>query len=93
MREEDELVTSLRDFISLERELESNKTSLALKSDFNLTDAFKIFDRDYRGSITVADLRDGLSAIGVFPTSEEVELFVTRYDESKDRRLSIREFE
>ena len=93
LREEDELVHSLRDLISLERELESNKVTLALKSDFNLTDAFKIFDQAYRGSVTIHDLRDGLSAIGVFPTSEEVELFITRYDESKDRRLSIREFE
>jgi Ca2+-binding EF-hand superfamily protein len=66
---------------------------LALKSDFNLTDAFKIFDRDYRGLISIAELRDGLSAIGVFPTSEEAELFVTRYDDSNDRRLTAREFE
>jgi Ca2+-binding EF-hand superfamily protein len=93
IREEDELVTSLRDFIQLERELESNKVSLALKTDFNLTDAFKIFDQRYLGNITVHDLRDGLSAIGVFPTSEEVELFMTRYDEIKDRRLCMREFE
>lgn len=90
--EEDALVNSLREIISLEREIESNKTSLALKSDFNLTDAFKIFDRDYRGQVTVADLRDGLSAIGVFPTSEEVELFVTRYDGTGDRRLNFNEF-
>ena len=93
LHEEDQLVNSLRDMINHERELESNKTSLALKSDFNLTDAFKIFDRDFRGSISIADLRDGLSAIGVFPTSEEVELFVTRYDETHDRRLNAREFE
>ena len=93
IREEDELVHSLRDMIQLERELESNKVSLALKSDFNLTDAFKIFDQNFRGSITIHDLREGLSAIGVFPTSEEVELFITRYDDSKDRRLSLREFE
>lgn len=93
LHEENELVNSLRDMIMLERELESNKVSLALKSDFNLTDAFKIFDRDFRGSISIHDLRDGLSAIGVFPTSEEVELFVTRYDSSHDRRLSAREFE
>jgi Ca2+-binding EF-hand superfamily protein len=49
LHEEDQLVNSLRDIIVLERELESNKVSLALKSDFNLVDAFKIFDRDSRG--------------------------------------------
>lgn len=93
LREEDELINSLRDFINLERELESNKTSLAMKSDFNLTDAFKIFDTNFNGNLTLSEIRDGLSAIGVFPTSEEVELFMTRYDENKDRRLTMREFE
>lgn len=93
VRDEDELIYSIRDFINLERELESNKTSLALKHDFNMTDAFNIFDSRRFGNIDIHDLRDGLSAIGVFPTSEEVELFMTRYDENHDRRLSMREFE
>lgn len=44
LRDEDELVQSLRDLIRIENEIEREKTSLALKSDFNLTDAFKIFD-------------------------------------------------
>jgi Ca2+-binding EF-hand superfamily protein len=78
--------------IRIENELESHKVACALKSDFNLTDAFKIFDRDYRGTITSYELRDGLSAIGVFPSSDEVDLFVTRYDSTGDRRLNMREF-
>jgi Ca2+-binding EF-hand superfamily protein len=78
--------------IRIENEVESQKTSLALKSDFNLTDAFKIFDRDYRGTVTSYELRDGLSAIGVFPTQEELDLFITRYDTTGDRRLNMREF-
>ena len=44
MRDEDELVCSLRDLIRIESEIESEKTRLALSSDFNLVDAFKIFD-------------------------------------------------
>ena len=92
LREEDELVQGLRDMIRIENEVESHKVSCALKSDFNLTDAFKIFDRDYRGTITSYELRDGLSAIGVFPSSDEVDLFITRYDSTGDRRLNMREF-
>lgn len=92
LHEEDELVRSLRENVNLEREIESSKTSLALKSDFNLQDAFRIFDQDYRGWISIADLREGLSAIGVYPTSEEVELFMTRYDTNGDRRLTFNEF-
>ena len=63
-----------------------------MKSDFNLIDGFKIFDQDSRGSITVLDIREGLSAIGVFPTSEELDLFVSRYDKTGDRRINVREF-
>jgi len=92
LRDEDELVNGLRDLIHTENEIEREKTSLALKSDFNLTDAFKIFDTNYSGDICVTELREGLAAIGVFPTSEELDLFITRYDTSGDRRLSMREF-
>ena len=92
LRDEDELVNGLRDLIRTENDIEREKVSLALKPDFNLTDAFKIFDVNYMGSITVTDLREGLAAIGVFPTSEELDLFITRYDTTGDRRLNMREF-
>lgn len=58
----------------------------------NLEDAFTIFDQDRDGHITPAELRDGLSAIGVFPTSEEVDLFFHRYDDDSNNRVSIKEF-
>lgn len=92
LRDEDELVNGLRDLIRVENDIEREKTSLALKSDFNLTDAFKIFDVNYCGNICSTELRDGLAAIGVFPTSEELDLFISRYDTTGDRRLNMREF-
>ena len=39
----------------------------------------------------MTELRDGLAAIGVFPSSEELDLFVARYDTSGDRSLNMRE--
>jgi len=92
LHEEDQLVNGLRDFIALERELESSKVALTLKPDFNLHDAFRIFDQGHYGAISVADLRDGLAAIGVFPTSEETDLFFKRYDTSLDGRINFNEF-
>ena len=92
LHEEDQLVNSFRDIISLERELESTKVSLTNKPDFNLHDAFRIFDVDFRGHVTTADLREGLAAIGVFPTSDEVDLFLQRYDINRDSRLNFNEF-
>ena len=92
LRDEDELVNGLRDLIRAENDIEREKVSLGLKPDFNLTDAFKIFDVNYCGNICVTELREGLAAIGVFPTSEELDLFITRYDTTGDRRLNMREF-
>ena len=92
LRDEDELVNGLRDLIRAENDIEREKTQLALKPDFNMTDAFKIFDVNYCGHICVTELREGLAAIGVFPTSEELDLFITRYDTTGDRRLNMREF-
>ena len=50
----------IKDIVFAEREVESAKIELALKSDFNIVDAFKMFDQRGIGAISQADLRDGL---------------------------------
>ena len=52
LEDEDELIRAMRESISYERELETAKTSLVMKPDFNLFDAFRIFDVDSRGWIS-----------------------------------------
>lgn len=85
-------MSGLRDLISNENDIEREKAQLSHKSDFNLTDAFKMFDTNHCGAICSTELRSGLNSIGLFPTSEEIDLFITRYDTSGDRRLNMREF-
>ena len=51
--EQAEFAKVLKDNIFLERELESAKIEAALKPDFNLLDAFKIFDTRGTGNISV----------------------------------------
>lgn len=62
--EQAEFSKVLKDNIFLERELEGQKIEAALKTDFNLLDAFKIFDQRGTGNISVQDvissLRDSL---------------------------------
>lgn len=82
LEEEDELVRALREHISIERELENAKIQLAQRSDFNLFDAFRIFDIDSRGWITLSDLKYGLNDIGIFASSEEIDLYFKRYDKN-----------
>ena len=90
--DEDELVHGLKDLCNGEQEIENAKIALANKHDFNIRDAFDIFDVPRYGHIDSYQLRSGLNAINVFPTSEEVDLFITRYDTSGDRRLNFHEF-
>lgn len=79
--------------MALERELEAAKVALTLKSDMNLEDAFSIFDVNRDGVISTAEMRDGLASIGVYPTSEEVDLFFIRYDNDRNMQLSLHEFQ
>lgn len=92
-REEDELVHNLKDMIRIENDVEGDKVRLATKPDFNLTDAFKIFDQRGLGVVDSFDLRSGLNAIGLYPTQDELDLFIARYDTSGDRRITSREFD
>ena len=85
-------MNGLREFISLENQLESSKVSLTQKCDFNLHDAFAIFDQHRFGQFSVHDLRDGLHAIGVYPTADECDLFFARYDTDKNHRITFHEF-
>ena len=68
------------------------KTTLISKADFNLFDAFRIFDIDSRGWVSQTDLKVGLNQIGIFPSHDELDLFVKRYDKDGDHRLRFMEF-
>ena len=48
----EEFVRVLKEIIYVEREVESAKIELALKSDFNIFDAFKLYDTRGAGSIS-----------------------------------------
>lgn len=91
LQDEDQLISGLKEVVNVERELETAKTTLAMKSDFNMYDTFRIFDQNNNGWISAFELRDGFNAMGVYPTHDELELFITRYDKNGDRRLTFSE--
>ena len=90
--EEDEFADNLKEQISLERDLESAKQSLALRGDFNLDDLFMIFDLDNIGFLRTFELKEGLALHGVYASHEEAQLLLNRYDNNRDGRLSFTEF-
>jgi len=54
-KETENLIRELKEIIYAERLVESSKIELALKSDFNLLDCFRLFDVQNRGSYNVTD--------------------------------------
>lgn len=63
-----------------------------MRRDFNLFDAYRIFDTRSTGQISVSDIKLALYDIGLMATYDEVELFVNRYDKDRNGRLSFSEF-
>lgn len=52
--------------LELERRLERAKVDLSLRTDFNLIDAFRVFDTDGKGWITASEIKEGLVHFNVF---------------------------
>lgn len=90
--EEHELVESFKELICLERELEFAKQALAMRPDFTLHDAFKMFDFERYGRISIEDIREAFHIHEVFITLEEAKLIMSRYDTDMDGFLRFDEF-
>lgn len=81
--EDETFLTFMKEIMNEERNIERLKTDLALRSDFTIEDAFRIFELEGRGYVTDLDIKYGMNALDLFPTNEEVSLLVKRYDSRK----------
>lgn len=66
--------------LELEKKIEKAKIQLSLKTDFNLIDAFRIFNESGNGSSSISDLQRGLQDLGLDVTHDELSLFMKRFD-------------
>lgn len=64
-----------------------------MESDFNIQDAFRMFDINQTGMITRMQFEEVFNLLKLFPTSLEIELALFRYDKDIDGRLNFSEFE
>jgi Ca2+-binding EF-hand superfamily protein len=53
---------------------------LALRPDFNIEDAFRVFDINNEQVVSSADLKSGLALIGIYATHDEINLLMNRCD-------------
>lgn len=78
--EEELFVEFLRETLVNERESERLKILLAMRSDFNLRDLFRIFQFNNFTYLNSSDIKLGFNQFNVYPTNEEIELLIKRYD-------------
>jgi len=81
------LVIILKELINLEREVEFAKQDLALRSDYNLLDAFRLFDKKGKGIITVKEFENVFCEFDLYPSKEDVYLLIKRLDRNGDGKL------
>ena len=89
------LVVDLLELIyHTEISLESLKCSLALRNDFNVDDAFIVFEHhpSSTNELNELDISTGLSALGIFPTASELKLLIRRYSLLKTSTLNYGDF-
>jgi predicted HTH transcriptional regulator len=80
VEDESELAEALKAFVAFEMDNEKAKQQLSLKTDFNLLDAFRLFDKFNLGHIYKLDFEEGLKRLGVFTPAHEIDLLFKRYD-------------
>ncbi|OMJ89682.1 hypothetical protein SteCoe_8134 [Stentor coeruleus] len=87
-----EVVSGFKEEIKISREIESCKNNLSLKHDFNLVDAFRMFDQHDLGMIGISDMENTLSYFSFRASRDELYLLVKHYSRLQDNRLRFSDF-
>lgn len=77
--EEKELVNCFKEEIKIAREVEKKKNELALKPDFNLFDAYKMFDFRDLGTVKLEDFENAFQYLAFTTQKDAVFLLIKRY--------------
>ena len=82
----------LKEIISIDRDIESIKQMLSLKTDFNLEDCFRLFDvRDHR-SLNLRAVEETFTFFQIYPRREELQMLMLHFDKDADGELNWNEF-
>lgn len=90
--EESLFIDFLQKMMLVESQLEKEKIYLAEREDFNMEDAFRIFERNNKEFLTREDLIYGLKILGLEPTKLEISLLLKRFDLKDNGQLSYSDF-
>ena len=82
----------LKKLMEVESNIENAKTDLVNNPDFNVEEAFKLFDKNDKAYITEEDLKNGLNSLGLNPTDQDVRLLMKRFDLQKSGKINYADF-
>ena len=78
--------------IEIESNIEEAKINLLMRSDFNVEDAFRIFENPENENISFSDLQKGLKQLGIFASLKEIKLLMKRVDIKKKGFIDYSDF-
>lgn len=90
--EEDELANALKEMIQIDKDVETRKNQLALKSDFNLQDLYNVFDVDNKGHFDFRLFQEVYDLFKLYPETELLRLAFRHLDRDLDAKITSREF-
>ena len=88
----EKLMNAFKEQIELEKDLEFYKEKLALRTDFNLFDGFRLIDVDRKGWLSKYDLQNTLKTLHIYSSVDEIFLFFKRYDTDNDGKFKLIDF-
>jgi len=90
--EENQLNDFLKELMLIESNVEKLKIDIALKSDFNIEEAFRIFETAERNYLIDKDLKSGLHLLNVYVNDFHIRLLMKRFDLQKKSFLNFSDF-
>lgn len=78
------------DFEDFKKIIVAHKTNFTAKS--NVKEAFKAFDKDGNGFISVEELKHAMESLGETVSNEELDEMVKMADKNKDGKIDYEEF-
>lgn len=87
-----QIVQLMRNQLDLDNRLDEVKVNLARSEDFNLQDAFRVFDDEGKGWVTSASMLAALTKLNIAATTEDLYNFMKRYDKLDSGRLKYSDF-
>lgn len=82
----------IKDLISMEKIMESDRDSLSLRTDFTIEGLFRLFDKKNKKCVSELDFDLGLKDLGVSTSSDNIFLIYRHYDKNNDGILDLKDF-